>query len=758
MKDSPLRLDACARRSQRGLSKPLVLGGAAIVLAAGIALALASRSSPAPAVYEPPPIARRAKPKTAPAPARAPGVEAPPDSTPPAASVDVPAATPRGQPPAGGAVPGTAVPSSASAPSATDAPGIPPSATPSPAMQPPDPSSATSTPDAEPIPLTTATPSGPGAAGTGSASRVTLRLVGPATAPILEGVQSLLRVRGASSAALERVRVDGAERAGAPLDGARAVIALESGAIRVAAVAPPSLDSDPIAALIPPAGLVGDALRDVRLVVADSRRTAAIASLCALLAEDGDDALALLDGVGTDVGVRVIAAYAHLLRRDFPAVHASVLGLGTDADVGTVARFLTGAALLCDGSAREALRDLVPAIQARPGYWPARLLAGAANDRLSLPEAAREQYTAVLAAAPGRPEAVVGLAPHLAADDRARAIAMVEKLLAERPALVSGWWQLAWLRRKGDTSEDKLKEIEALEHVVALRPTDADAFGALGGSRTRWAAAGGGVGAFEAASAAFKRQCELTPDDGLAWYGRAATLHQAALQRPLQGDETVMPRLVAEVASLYLKALARGLPKSDAARVQFDIGLLLIDLPTWPQGRMPEGLPRRASEAFVAALTADPAYAEASLALLAARIGERDVAEARHAIAMLPPGVDPRERAILEAALAHVQDDSNGAARLLAGAGKVAVPAGADPLTPLARELLLLGHRRLVVQLLAGEKTDATRLALRVRANAGLGDVAATRADVAALTQLDRPKALDLRRNDRDVRRTLGAP
>jgi hypothetical protein len=77
-------------------------------------------------------------------------------------------------------------------------------------------------------------------------------------------------------------------------------------------------------------------------------------------------------------------------------------------------------------------------------------------------------------------------------------------------------------------------------------------------------------------------------------------------------------------------------------------------------------------------------------------------------------------------------------------------------LPTLARELLLLGYRRLVVSILGAEDRDAARLALRVRARAGLCDVTGTRADLVALRALDPAKADDLARNDADVRRTLG--
>lgn len=586
-------------------------------------------------------------------------------------------------------------------------------------------------------------------------SEVGFCLSGADAPAIAEAVTALLRTKASEGSTLARCRVFASEKEAPPLEGARAVVAVEATGLRVRHVSAPSPDLDVVAALIPPVGLVGEALEGFLLPVGGRFRTPTLAALCALLANDWDAGLSLLDGVGNDAGVRVLVSYARLARKELPAVHRGLLGLGTDADVGPVARFLTGAALLVDGNAREALRDFAAAIASRPGYWPARLLAGTANDRLALPEAARDQFAAVLAAAPGRPEAVIGYAPHLAETDRPAAIGLVERLLAERPTLVPGWWQLAWLRRKGDTSEDLQKGIEALERVVALRPADADAWGALGGAHWRWAGSGGGVLAFSEASAAFAKQCELTPDDGLAWFSQAATLHEVALKTPLDGDAGALSKRVAATAAIYGKALAKGLPRSDAARVQFNLGLLLDAVPVWPEGTVPAGLPRRAADAYAAALEADPGYAEAALRLLAARIGDRDVKEALTVIAALPPGIDPKERAVLEAALAHVKGDPAGATRLLTGPARVIVP-GADPLTPLARELLLLGYRRLVVSLLASEMRDPARIALRVRARAGLGEVEATTNDLATLRTLDTPRSEDLRRNDQEVRRTLG--
>ncbi len=625
----------------------------------------------------------------------------------------------------------------------------PPAAIPRPADPAVDPVAVTNPPAPPPLPPT------PSSTSAFASNEIGFRLVGVDASAISDSVAALARAQATSNSVLLRFRFVPSARAEPPLEGARAVIAIEANGLRVGRVSPPPLEADVIAALMPPLGLAGDVLSGALLPVGDRGRTVALAALTALLAGDADACLALLEGAGEDAGVRVLGAYAHLARKELSSVHAGVLGLGTRADVGAVARFLTGSALLADGNPREALRDFAAAIEARPSYWPARLLAGTANDRLNLPEAARDQFAAVLAAVPGRPEAVIGYAPHLAETDRAAAVALVEKLLVERPALVPGWWQLAWLRRKGDTSEDLQQGVEALKHVVALRPGDADAWGALGVAHSRWASGGGGVEAYRAAAAAFAKQCELTPDDGLAWFGQAAMLHEVAFKAPLGGDAGALAQRVSATAAIYVKALARGMPRPDLARVHFNLGLLLDAVTVWPEGSDPSGLPRRSAEAYAAALDADAGYAEAGMKLLAARIGDRDVKEAMKALSTLPPGIDLKERAVLEAALAHVKGDPAGAVRQLTGPGRTTV-AGADPLTPLAKELLLLDYRRLAVTLLSNEARDPARIVIRARARAGLGDVTGTTADLALLRTLDAPRADDLRRNDADVRRTLG--
>ena len=93
----------------------------------------------------------------------------------------------------------------------------------------------------------------------------------------------------------------------------------------------------------------------------------------------------------------------------------------------------------------------------------------------------------------------------------------------------------------------------------------------------------------------------------------------------------------------------------------------------------------------------------AALALVAARIAEKDAAGAAKALADAPPGADPREQAVLEAGVAWIAGDAAKARSSLVVGGGVAVD-GADPLPALAKALLVLGYRRATVSLLSGDR------------------------------------------------------
>jgi hypothetical protein len=84
------------------------------------------------------------------------------------------------------------------------------------------------------------------------------------------------------------------------------------------------------------------------------------------------------------------------------------------------------------------------------------------------------------------------------------------------------------------------------------------------------------------------------------------------------------------------------------------------------------------------------------------------------------------------------------------------VAEGADPLTPIARALVLAGFRRATVGLLAAETKDVTRITLRARARAGLRDLEGLEADLGALSALDATAARELRAKDPDVISALG--
>jgi len=546
----------------------------------------------------------------------------------------------------------------------------------------------------------------------------------------------------------------------APPAAARAggVVEVEPDAIRVVSTPPMPSERDPIADLVPPLGLVGAVLEGTSLPVAPASRGAAVVALARLTARDGVGAAKALEGAVATPGVRVLRAFAALARRELPAVHELLYGLGDDLALGPVARLITGAALRADGNAREAVRDFEAAVRARPAYWPAHLLAGEAyeSDDLRLPEKAAAAYGAAADSAPREPAVVLGHAYYRAiAKDAAGARSEVERLLADHADLVPAWRLLSWIRAGSGTSEDLRAAAEALEHVTTLEPADARAWGELGGARWRWGAAGGGPAALWSAAEAFASQTALAPHDGLAWFNRGGTLHQAAVTAPLGGDATSFLARLGQARTCYAKALGSGLARRDAARVHFNVGLLLETLPTLAPAE--DGLPSRAADAFASALLADPSYVAAALALVAARIAEKDAAGAAKALADAPPGADPREQAVLEAGVAWIAGDAAKARSALVVGGGVAVD-GADPLPALAKALLVLGYRRATVGLLAGAATDVAGLTLRARADAGLRDLAALRVDLDRLATIDPEATAALRAKDPEILAALGPP
>lgn len=533
--------------------------------------------------------------------------------------------------------------------------------------------------------------------------------------------------------------------------GARFVIDRQAAALTLTEIRIPETLEDPIAALVPPVGLVPDVLVGIPLPVAGPSQAAAVAAMALLLAGDGPTAAGLLDAKPTEPGQRVLRAYALLLGGELPRVHELLFGLGDDPNLGVVARFLTGAALLTDRNPREAIRDFQAASKLRPTFWPARLLEAESNARLDLPEAAAPGFAAVLAAVPDRPEAILSHAFYLAGKDRPAAVAAVEGLTKARPDLVAAWWMLGWIRRQGETSEDARAEVKAFETVVFLRPKDPGAWRELGTARLRWADGAGGLDARRAAAAAFAEQVALQPKDGLAWFNRGSVLHQLATEVPLAGDAEAFARRLEEVRACYAKALEAGtLSKPDAARVHHNVGLVLDLLPAGAGGTS-------ASTAYQAAIDADPTYAQGALALVAARVAEGDGAAAAKAMARIPADADATERSVLAAAVRWVGGDAPGAAVALREAGESPLASGDLALRVLGG-LVVTGYRRAALTHLVAQPADVPRLKLRVHARAGLRDVAGLRADLAALGKLDARLAEQLRARDPEVLATLGPP
>ena len=531
----------------------------------------------------------------------------------------------------------------------------------------------------------------------------------------------------------------------------------EAGTVLLVAGPEAVVGVDPVGDLVPPIRLLGPLLRELPLPVAKAAHGPAVVALAAILAGDGRAALTQLDTVAAptspataDAGLRLLRAAAALVVRDYPAVHKATFGLAEDPTLGPAARVLTGAALRADRNPAEALRDFEAALVVRPDLWVARLLLAEAceTEELQFPDRAAAAYAAVLKAAPDEPAALLGHAYYIAKSDRATARAQLERLVARAPGAAGGWRMLAWVRADAGTSEDLQAAVAALEHVVAIVPDDASAWGDLGGARWRWAGSGGGASAMLGAAEAFARQTDLAPLDGTAWFRRGAATHQAALDGPADIDPTALRARLLEARTCYARALTLGLPKDQAARVHFNLGLVTEYLPA---GAPPAaGVAATASAAFEAALAADPTYGPAAYALVAARVAERDGAGAERALARAPAAdtdATKRERAVLEAAAAWARNDPARTKALLAGPAGVAAE-GTDPVAPLARALLVLGYRRATLTVLSGETRDAARLALRVRAYAALKDAEAVKAELVRLREVDPTTAADLARRD----------
>ncbi|HVG95107.1 MAG TPA: hypothetical protein VND21_11720, partial [Planctomycetota bacterium] len=574
---------------------------------------------------------------------------------------------------------------------------------------------------------------------------------------VLDAARALLAERAGEGQVLRApdggaVRL-GRERKGATTS-AETVVAIEADAVRIVSVAPRGTVDDPVAVLVPPTGFVGESLLGVRLVTGSGGRASAVATLACLLAGDAGSAAIVLDAALPLAGSSILRAWSRLLTGDLAAVHASVAGLFEDADVGPVARLLSGAALRAEGSPLEAARDFDAALAKRPDWLPALLLAAEAYESGSvrLMDRAAARYAAAHAAAPADLGAALGHAYHLAATgaDRAGARRVLDEVLAARPDAVAAWRTLAWWQSRGESEDDLRAAVATLERVAGMRPDEARAWSDVGSARWALVERGGGPAAAEAAIEAYARATTLAPDDAAAWARRGSALHQAALDRAATGDVATYRARLREARACYTQALALGVEREHAARVRFNIGLMSDLLPPEEAGAE-DALP--ADAAYAAALDLDPAFVEAAAALVAARVAARDAAGAAAAVARLPTAMEPAERAVLEAAAAFVAGDEARARERLAGPGGVAVEAG-DLRATLARALLVLGHPRAAVAVVGSDAPDAASWAVRVRAHATLREVEPLREALARLKALDAAEAERLR-SEPDVRAAL---
>ena len=776
----PPRSPRPARARPRGASTASMVGGLAailLLLAAGLTLATRRRPTPQTAadawsvIPTPPAPAPARRPRTGPRvapptidpeavaprpedPAGAPdpvataarvpvAVEPPPVPTPPTLPPEAPVVA---GPVAPAAIPPTLFPPTLFPPTGVEPP---------PAVVPEEPSSTSvsSVPpptDRPPTdrPPTDRTPAGPEAPLVVGPAPWTLLVAGPEMTAVAAEAARRAQDAGLVTSRAEPLgfRTSLASGAGAPAAEVRA----EVDTLLLVSAVPGTVGPDPVADLVPPVRLLGALLREVALPVSRAAQGPSVVALAAILTGDGRSALAQLEGAPADVGVRILRAAASLVARDWPAVHKATFGLAEDPTVGPVARVLTGAALRADRNAAEAVRDFEAALVARPDLWIARLLLAEAceSDELRFADRAAAAYAAVVKVVPDEPAALLGNAFYVARTDRPAARAQLERLVARAPDAAGAWRMLAWLRAEAGTSEDLQAAVACLERFVAILPDDASAWADLGSARWRWAGSGGGHAAMLAAAEAFARQTDLAPQDGTAWFRRGAAIHQAAIDGPVDGDGAALRARLLESRTCYARALTLGLPRDQAARVHFNLGLVTEFLPAGAPAT--PGVPATAAACYEAALAADATYGPAAYALVAARVAERDGASADRALAKAPAAEGDeakRERAVLEAAAAWARNDLAKTKALLVG--PAAVPAeGADPVPALARALLVLGYRRATLAVLSGETRDATRLGLRVRAYAALKDADGVRAELARLRAVDPTSAADLERRD----------
>jgi hypothetical protein len=538
-----------------------------------------------------------------------------------------------------------------------------------------------------------------------------------------------------------RLRFRAPERADAPAPvNAAATIEVAPGAVVLLAAAAPPGDVDDRVDATPPIRFAGEMLRGVRLEVSPSKAPTAVAAVAALVAGSPSSADAVLPEVGGDPGLRVLSAYSALALGRLPRVHAVLEGLGDDAHVGRLARFLVGAALLADGNPNEALRDLQAASSAGAA-WPARLLQAFAEHRLGLHAEALASYDAVLAVVPGRAEAALGRAIVLARTDREAALASLRGLAARPETAAPAWTWIATIHGEGTTLDDVRAQAAALERLTSLRPRDAASWRALGGARFRLAEEGGAPAALAGAAEAYARETELAPDSGLAWFNLGAVLHRLAVAPP--DDPKAARAGLAKADAAYARALETGLYGVDAARAHTNLAIVRVAL-----GAPTADLASPAAS-LDAALSAEPTYAPAALERVALGVAAGDAEGAAKALEAAPESADAEDRALLRAAVSWLRGREGD---VRAYVGRVAPSGPTDVLPTLAHLLTVSGWAVAARALIDPETTDARRLAERVRASARLLDEASVRRDLARLESADRAVARRLVETDRAVR------
>jgi len=488
--------------------------------------------------------------------------------------------------------------------------------------------------------------------------------------------------------------------------------------------------------VVPPSALVADVLRGVPLATPPAGVPRLLAGLALLVRGDAKAARDAIGAEASGVGARVVLAYADVVVRDRDPA-ARLTGLEADPDVGPVARFLVGAALLAAGSPKEARNDLDAARRARPALWPAALLSGVASETLDLRDDAAAAYADVLVAVPGHALARVLLAAARVHADPDASLRELEAVVAERKRFVAAWRELGEVRSRPGPLADADAAAKAFAQWASLRPKEVEAWNALANAHVKRAEGRRAPEALEAAAEAFARVAQLRPTDPMAWFNRGAALQHAAHVRGATAGVAAFRSRLLESRACYAKALARGLPREQAARAYYNLGLLLDAIPA-AAGEVPGDLPSTALAAFEAARAADPDFDEAPLAIVAARVALRDPASAARALGDVPAAADPAARGTLEAAV-----------RWLTASPTAPPPAAKrgepDALASIARSLVSVGYGRAALALLDGEERSAERLAERVRAHAYLLEAPETAADLARVEALDPERAQHLR-------------